>query len=83
MLFPVSSYYSDNIVDGITLTRGGGWWTAVLLIEDPKSGHNIINIYTWQQIGDTWKTRKTFSIKKLDVLTKLLDAFQEFGPKLP
>ena len=34
---PVSDYYSNNILDSHTITKGGGWWTALVLIEDPRT----------------------------------------------
>lgn len=82
MKFPVSEYYQDHIIDGVTLTRGGGWWTAVLLIEDPKSSERIINLYTWQSHGASWKMRKSFTIRKAATLTKLQSALQEFSSRL-
>ena len=35
-LFPIGDYYRNNLLDAVTITRGGRWWSAVLLINDPK-----------------------------------------------
>ena len=40
--FPISDYYKDHIVDAITIKRSGSWWSAVLLIDDPKSKKRFI-----------------------------------------
>ena len=83
MNFPVSSYYKDNILDAETLARGGGWWTAVLLIEDPKSGEPFVAMYRWQKDEERWKVRKSFSCRKKQEATKLMDIIRRFSAKLP
>ena len=80
--FPVSDYYRDHIRDGLTLSRGGGWWTAAVLIEDPRSGRLFISCYTWQKLDDQWKTRKSFAIRSRNALDKLIEAATNFREKL-
>jgi len=76
--FPLSDYYRDQILDAETISRAGGWWTAVLLIRDPRTGRPFLSIYRWQLDGDTWKTRKSIALKRrkqvdavLKVMTRL------------
>jgi hypothetical protein len=80
--FPVSEYYSPHIEDAETLTRSGGWWTAVLLIRDPKSHELFISIYRWQHTETGWKTRKTFTCRKKAEAAALIDSVKRFSDKL-
>ena len=43
--FPIAEYYKEHILDAETVSRGGGWWTAVLLINDPVSKKPFIALY--------------------------------------
>jgi hypothetical protein len=61
--FPISDYYKDQIIDAETISRAGGWWTAVLLIRDPKTEKPFLAVYRWQSDGETWKMRKSISFK--------------------
>ena len=47
--FPISEYYRKNILDAETISRGGNWWTAVLLILDPKTKKPFVSFYRWQK----------------------------------
>lgn len=80
--FPISDYYKDNILDAETVSRGGSWWTAVLLVKDPKTEKPIILLYQWQKKGDEWKTRKRFSFKKKKVLENTLEIIKRFGENI-
>lgn len=80
--FPVSDYYKDNIIDAETITRSGSWWTAILLIKDPKTEKPIIGLYQWQKVGDEWKTRKRFAFKKKKVLEDAIEVIKRFGEKV-
>lgn len=80
--FPVSDYYKDSILDAETVSRGGNWWTAVLLIKDPKTEKPIIGLYQWQKVGDEWKTRKRFAFKKKKVLEDTLEIIKRFGEEM-
>jgi hypothetical protein len=81
--YPVTEYYKEHVVDGITVSRGGGWWTAILLIEDPKTKGRFLNLYRWESNGDEWKTRKTFTIRDRGGLDKIVKALSELREKLP
>ena len=80
--YPVSEYYRNAIVDGVTITRSGGWWTAVLLLEDPKSTKPFVNLYSWQQVEGVWKNRKSFKIRSTKSLRDIVDALKSFESKL-
>ena len=81
--FPISEYYRDNIRDAVTISRGGGWWTAAVLIEDPKNGELFVNLYTWQHVEDAWKMRKSFTIRSQKALRSITEALKGFETKLP
>ena len=46
--FPVSEYYREHIREGISISRASKWWSAALLIEDPKTGKPFVSIYLWE-----------------------------------
>ena len=81
--FPVTDYYKEHVLDGITVSRGGGWWTAILLIADPKTNGRFVNLYRWESSGDEWKTRKTFTIRDRGGLDKIIAALAELREKIP
>lgn len=81
--FPISEYYKTNILDAETVTRGrGGWWTAVLLIRDPKTEKPFIGLYRWQLTESGWKTRKRFSIRRSKELNSIIEVMQRFSRKI-
>jgi hypothetical protein len=80
--FPVSDYYRPHILDGETVTRGGGWWTAVLLIADPVSGDPFVALYQWQSTESGWKARKRFKFSGVVQTTKAMEIVQRFSSKL-
>ena len=61
--FPIDSFYKGCIVDAETLSNKSGWWTAVLLLRDPKTNCKIIALYKWQQVDGAWKKRSSWKIK--------------------
>jgi hypothetical protein len=61
--FPIDSYYRGCIIDAETLINKSGWWTAVLLLRDPKSNTKFISLYKWQQVDGVWKKRSSWKIK--------------------
>lgn len=83
MNFPISEYYRNNIRDAVTISRAGGWWTAAVLIEDPKTGKPFVTLYTWQQTEDNWKMRKSFTIRSQKTLQGVAEALMGFKPMLP
>ena len=81
-LFPVTAYYKSRILDAVTIRKGGSWWSAVLLINEPKSEKNIIMFYKWQKIGEDWKLRSKFKISDKVGADKFIDAIKQFSEKL-
>ena len=80
--FPVGDYYTEHIIDGETIARGGGWWTAVLLLQDPKDGGNIVALYRWQSVGGEWKARKQIKFRKPEQVATLADILVRFRERL-
>ena len=74
--FPVSKYYRRHVVDGITITEGGGWWSAALLIRDPKSRELFVGLYRWQASKDGWKTRGSFKLRAGDHVRRTVTALE-------
>ncbi|MDE0528496.1 MAG: hypothetical protein OXH85_07375 [Truepera sp.] len=58
--FPVDPSLRGQIKDALTLTRVGGWWSAALLIEDPRSRKAYVAIYRWQLRDGAWKRVSKF-----------------------
>lgn len=81
--FPVAEYYADHVLDGTTLSRKGSWWSALLLIRDPKTNVPFLNLYRWEQVDGTWKNRKSFVIRDQQAVTKIIAALNEFKARLP
>lgn len=80
--FPVSEYYKGRILDAETISRGGGWWTAVLLISDPKTEMPFVTIYRWQSEGETWKTRKSISLKSAEHIDRVIEVLNRLKSKM-
>lgn len=82
-LFPVADYYADHVLDGVTLSRKGGWWSALLLIRDPKTNEPFLNLYRWEQVAGTWKNRKSFVIRDQKAVDTIISALTQFRARLP
>jgi hypothetical protein len=82
MRFPVSDYYAEHILEGITLSNKGGWWSAVLLIRDPKTKKPFLALYRWEQKDGVWKNRKSFVIRDQAGVAKVISALNELKSKL-
>ena len=74
--FPVADYYKDNIIDAETISRSGSWWTAVLVIRDPRSGDPFISIYRWQKRKGEWKKTSSIKLSTQKVAISLQDALR-------
>lgn len=81
--FSISEYYRDHIIAAHTLFRGGNWWTALLVIADPRSGKLFIGLYRWQKSGGQWKARYRFLIRKTSDLQTIVDRLKNFANHLP
>jgi hypothetical protein len=80
--YPISEHYKPHIVDGETIARGGGWWTAVLLIADPVDKANFVALYRWQHTAAGWKVRKQFSFRATEQIAKAVNVLQRFAARL-
>jgi hypothetical protein len=80
--YPVADYYRDRIQDGVTLSRGGQWWSAALLIEDPRTEETFVGLYLWEMVGGVWKKRKSFVIRSRKSSQALRDALVSFEQHL-
>ena len=80
--FPISEYLRPNIIDATTVSRKGGWWTAVLLIRDPKSQKPYLALYRWQKRGGDWKKSSSFKINSPEQLAKIMDSLTNLASHL-
>jgi len=80
--FPLSDYYKGHVLGAETLTNTGVWWTAVLLIRDPKTQKPFIGMYRWQKTKEGWKTRKRFTFKRADEVKRAIEMIQRLAVKL-
>ena len=81
--FPVSEYYRTNIIDAETVARSGRWWTALLVIKDPKTERPFVSLYRWENAGSVWKVRKNFPIRSRKSLQGIIAALQRAETRLP
>lgn len=80
--FPVSDYYRSSIVDAVTISRTGSWWTAVLLINDPQDGKPFVGLYRWQLTDKGWKARKQFKFNSKQEIDSVLSCVKQFAAKM-
>ena len=81
-LFPIDGYYKEHILDAITISRNHLWWTAVLLINDPKSKKKIIRLYKWQNRKGVWKRSSAFTLSSKKNIESLANALDEFKDQI-
>ena len=75
--FPVSDYYKPHVVDARTLSRTGNWWTAILIIKDPKNGNQFVGCYKWQKMADGWKRRSNLNFRSKDDIDLFIENLNE------
>ena len=80
--FPVSDYYRPHVVDGTTIKKSGAWWSAVLLIRDPKNGKPFVSLYRWTKRGDAWKLRSRYKFARVAQLRDTLRVLEEYSERV-
>jgi hypothetical protein len=80
--FPVSDHFRDRIVDAITIKNTGTWWSAVLLIIDPRTEKPFLKLYKWQKKDNVWKERQSIKINNKNDCTQFIDAISNLSEKL-
>ena len=80
--FPISELYRDNLLDAQTISRTGGWWTAVLIIKDPRSDRPFVKLYKWQHTERGWKMRSGFKINSAKDGKSIAEALSGFAERL-
>ena len=79
---PITEFYKDRVIKVKTISKKGGWWSAVVLLKNPQSGSNFINIYRWQLVEDGWKTRKRFTFRTVKEVVAFTNTVKEFAKYL-
>ena len=80
--FPISDYYKKEIIDARTISRAGRWWSAALLITDPKNKKPMLRLYKWERTEGGWKTRQRFAIRKREDVLLVVDCLRSFADRL-
>ena len=80
--YPISDYYKGRVIEAVTLSKSRGWWSAILLIEDPKNNMPFINLYKWQETQSGWKNRNRFKISNKEEAEMIIDIMKELTEKL-
>jgi hypothetical protein len=80
--FPVSNYYKGRVREARTINAAGGWWTAILLIEDPKTEKLILVFYRWQKRNGEWKVAKSFKCNSKKDARKMAQFIDELSEQL-
>jgi hypothetical protein len=77
--FPLGDYYRHNVLDAETISRSARWWTAALLIRDPRSGKTFVGVYKWQLESGTWKQRNKILIRSRADAEKIRSVLDRLG----
>ena len=77
--FPVAEFLRDHILDARTVSRRGGWWSAVLKIEDPRTKEPYIALYRWRLKEGEWKKATSFKINSSDHVKTIIEALTKFA----
>lgn len=80
--FPVSDYYQGHVLEGETLSKIGVWWSAILLIREPKTQRPFVCLYRWQKTAAGWKVRKRYSFNSARDLNRALNLLQRLLSKM-
>lgn len=80
--FPIAEYYKKYIIDAETVSRSGQWWTAVLLINDPRKGKPFVSVYRWQYKDSGWKIRNRFHFRDINQAKNILSVVNSFIAKI-
>ena len=80
--FPISDYLKPHILDARTISHTGAWWTAILLIRDPKSEKPYVAFYKWQKRNGEWKRASGFKINNKKALGSSIECLNEYSERL-
>jgi hypothetical protein len=80
---PITEYYKEHITDFQTISKTGQWWTALAVIEDPKTGKPFVSLYRWQYTENGWKQRKQFKFNSKKGCKKIIQVLIEMAEELP
>ena len=81
--YPVSDYYKNGVMDAQTISKVGQWWTALVLIEDPRSNKPFVSLYRWQKSDNGWKVRKQFKFNSKKEAKKIIQVLIEMAEEIP
>lgn len=64
-----------------TISKGFGWWAAVVLFEG--WGRKQIGLYLWQRKGDRWARKQKFTIHTQEQWSHISEAVESIVAELP
>ncbi len=70
---PISSPL--KVVDYRTLSKGFGWWAAVVLVE--SWGRQQLSLYLWQKKDNGWKRKQKFTIHDAEKWEQIVTAVNQ------
>lgn len=76
--FPISDYYRENIIDAVTIRRTGQWWTAALVIANPRNeSKRFIALYKFRCRDGEWRVHQKLHLNSVEDVTKMQMALSE------
>ena len=69
-----------KVVDYRTISKGFGWWAAVVLVE--SWGRRTIGLYLWQKKDKGWSRKQKFTIHDQEKWEMIADYVEELLPGL-
>ncbi len=64
-----------KVLDYRTISKGFGWWSAVVLLE--SWGVKRLCLYLWQKTDTGWKRKQKYTIHSQDRWELILDSVEE------
>lgn len=69
-----------KVVDYRTVSKGFGWWAAVVLVE--SWGRRTIGLYLWQKKSEGWRRKQKFTIHDQEKWEMIANYVEEMLPGL-
>ena len=74
---PPIDYY--EILKYDTISYGGGWWSVLVLLREPKTGKISLSLYKFKKINDGFKKQSSFKINNIHQIEKIIGLLPEFS----
>lgn len=74
---PPIDYY--EILKYETIGYGGGWWSVLVLLREPKTGKISLSLYKFKKMNDGFKKQSSFKINNFNQIEKIMRLLPEFS----